>query len=65
MKHRQEPAQVDPARVANEGGARNQDKRIEKREPKNDEGRRDPEPIEIGSRRRRSDGEVRHRLLLE
>ena len=65
MKHRQEPAQIDPARVAHQGRARNQDERIEKREPKDDERRRDPEPIEIGSRRRRPDGEVRHRLRLE
>ena len=65
VKHRQKAAEVDLARVANEGRARNQDKRIEKCEPKDDERRRDPEPVEIGSRRRRSDGEVRHRLLLE
>ena len=43
MNHRQKPAQIDLARVANEGRARDQDKRIEKREPKDDERRRDPE----------------------
>ena len=65
MKHRQKAVHVDLAGVAREGCARDQDKRIKKREPKNDERGRDPESIEVQTRRRRSDGEIRHRLLLE
>jgi len=47
MEHRQKAAEVDLARVANEGRVGNQEKRIEKREPKGDERRRDPKPIEV------------------
>jgi hypothetical protein len=64
MKHRQEPAQVNSG-IANQGRASNQDKRIEERQPEDDERRGDPEPVEVETRRRRSDSEVRHRLLLE
>ena len=65
VKHGEKAADIDFASVANERRARDQEERIEECEPKDDERRRDPESIEVESRRRLSDGEIRHRLLLE
>jgi hypothetical protein len=65
VEHRDEDAPIGRVRVVDDRRARNQDRRIEKRQRERDERRSDPQPVQAVPRRRRRRGEIRHRLLRE